>query len=634
MKIKKIQTIINNCTSLLNIKLIKIFVIVILAALAYSNTLNSPFVLDDLNLEKFCQYGNFTEMRFVTETSFVLNCKLHGLKPHGYHIVNILIHIINGLLLFAFSLLTLNVASRKSAAEGSEGMLNENIAFLISLIFTLHPNQIQAVTYIIQRYSSLLTLTYLSSLLFYALSRTNNSKKYVFYTLSLFFALVSTKTKESAITLPVILTAYEFLFFEGKLKKRLLFIAPFFVIIPLILLNLGNFGIHADLSKVNDFSSIDKSLSYSAVKNPLYVYSSSENFFTQIRAVVTYIKILFFPANQTLIYYYPVSTTFLDFRVILSGIFVLIILGYLVALLFSSFKKTDNVNNYIFSRLAAFGILWFFINISPQLMVAVKEWVLLQYRAYLPSIGFSFFVGALAFKFSKKLGEKLMLTISLGIAIVLSLTTYINNSNWQSEITLWEDNVRKAPQHPLPYNFLANAYFNKYRYNDALRAAKQAVELNTYDYQSINLTGYIYERLGEVNDAKGAYELAIKTNPLFAPPYINLGNIYASQGHYDEALTLYEKSLQLKSDLAQTYSNIGNIYLKQGALKKALENYKKAIAITPAFATAHNNLGALYLQQGLIDEAVSEFKEALKYQPDYADAFRNLNSIKRSTVPH
>ncbi|MBF0520796.1 MAG: tetratricopeptide repeat protein, partial [Nitrospirae bacterium] len=605
MKLKQIHNIINKFTGLLNIRLIKISVIIVLAVLAYSNTLNSPFVLDDHNLENLCQYRDFTEMRFVTETSFFLNCKLHGLKPPGYHIVNILIHIINGLLLFAFSLLTLNAVSGKSTAESSGRAINENVAFLISLIFTLHPNQIQAVTYLIQRYSSLVTLMYLSSLVFYALWRMTycgdpeiKLKKYVFYALSLFFALVSVKTKESAITLPVILTTYEFLFFKGKVTKRIVFLIPFFVIIPLILIKLGKLAIHLDLSKVNDFSSIDKSLSYAAARNPLYVYSAGENLLTQLRAVVTYIKMLIFPVNQTLIYYYPVSTHFSDYRVILSGVIVLIILSYLAVLIFDSFKKKNDANNRLFYKLAAFGILWFFINISPQLLVAVKEWVLLQYRVYLPSAGFSLFVGALTFTFLRKFEGKVIVIISLGIAVILTLTTYTNNVNWQSEITLWEDNIRKAPQHPLPYNFLANAYFNKYRYEDALKAAKQAVELNRNDYQSINLTGYIYERLGEINDAKRAYELAIKMNPLFAPPYINLGNIYASQGLYDDALKLYEKSLQLKSDLAQTYSNIGNIYLKRGALKKALENYKKAIAITPAFAVAHNNLGALYLKQG------------------------------------
>ncbi|MEO5357655.1 MAG: tetratricopeptide repeat protein [Nitrospirae bacterium YQR-1] len=621
---------------------LKIFIITVLAILAYSNTLNSPFVVDDNNLEKFCQYRNFIEMRFVTETTFVLNCKLHGLKPQGYHIVNILIHIVNGLLLFAFSFLTLNAVSGKSAADAPQRALDvENTAFLISLVFTLHPVQIQAVTYIIQRYSSLLTLMYLSSLVFYALWRktTNGNvstkvvfkNKYVLYSLSFFFALAATKTKESAITLPLILTAYEFLFFKGSTKKRLLSLIPFFIVIPVIIINSKLIVSHMDISVVNDFSFADSSLKYSPAKNPLHVYSISENFFTQIRAILTYIKMLILPVNFTLIYYYPVSTSFTDYRVILSGVFIMAILSYSVVLIFKSFSGGSE-DRHIYSKLTAFGILWFFINISPQLMIAVKEWVVLQYRVYLPSVGFSFLAGALLIRFFRKYSGYALTLLSLGIAIILCVSTYRNNSNWQNETTLWEDNIKKAPQHPMPYNFLANAYFNKTRYNDAIRVLKQAVTLDRYDYQSLNLLGYTYEHLGELKEAITSYEHAIRINPFFAPPYINLGNIYASQGLLNDALKMYETAVKLKPDLAQTYNNMGNIYLKQGFSEKALENYKMAIAINPAFAAAHNNLGVLYLNQGLTGEAAGEFEKALEYQPDYEDAARNLNSLKRGNI--
>jgi hypothetical protein len=171
-----------------------LFLIALLSFLAYSNTLDVPFHFDDKPyivenpmIKDFryfiepSQAGVFANLpiykvfkeRYIGHLSFALNYKLHGLDVSGYHTANIVIHIINGLLVYFMVLFTFRIPKleRSRLREGSK-----LVALFTALLFISHPVQTQAVTYIVQRFASMATMFYILSLMLYIKSRLSTSK--------------------------------------------------------------------------------------------------------------------------------------------------------------------------------------------------------------------------------------------------------------------------------------------------------------------------------------------------------------------------------------------------------------------------------------------------------------------------
>ncbi|MCP4692953.1 MAG: hypothetical protein GY859_33235, partial [Desulfobacterales bacterium] len=178
---------------------IAVLIIVVLGVLIYANTLNNPFVFDDdptivknqalhltsLDLESLSgalsARRNFT--RPLSTLSFALNYYFHGLSVTGYHVVNIVIHLINGVLVYGIALLIFGQLLGASARDASATpdpssdagrappVPTPLLALFAALIFTAHPLQTQAVAYIAQRYASMAALFYMGALLLFMKAR-------------------------------------------------------------------------------------------------------------------------------------------------------------------------------------------------------------------------------------------------------------------------------------------------------------------------------------------------------------------------------------------------------------------------------------------------------------------------------
>lgn len=171
-----------------------------LAAAVYSNTFTASFQFDDyLYVIDYCRAHGLESFwpphgtRYLTYLTFALNYASGGLDPAVYHVTNLLIHIVNGVLVYAvaFSL----ASSPRLAGKGLPAV---HVAFLASLLFIAHPVQTEAVTYITQRFASLATLFYLLALAAYMKYRGSFSfkAKAAFYSAALFSAYAAQVTKE------------------------------------------------------------------------------------------------------------------------------------------------------------------------------------------------------------------------------------------------------------------------------------------------------------------------------------------------------------------------------------------------------------------------------------------------------
>jgi tetratricopeptide (TPR) repeat protein len=659
-----------------------ILLIILLSLLAYSNTFESSFHFDDdpaivknpiiKDLRYFAEpssardfRGNFEyktfKRRYIGYLSFALNYRLHGLNVTGYHIVNLFIHICTSLLLYFFTMLTFKTPFLRSSKIRE---YKRGIALFIALLFACHPLQTQAVTYIWQRITSLSTLFYLLSLVAYikwrllsqsaevrAQTAEIKEKKTSFpapgramlYLLSLASAVLAIKTKEIAFMLPVMLTLYEFIFFRGKIQKRVLYLVPFLVtmlIIPLTLISI-------DKPVGELIGDIDETVKG---HTPL---SRGEYLLAEFRVLVTYLRLIFLPVNQNLDYHYPRFYSFFNIEVFLSFVFLSFILGLSVYLLFRYRETAPH------TRIISFGIIWFFVNLLLESSIIPLHNVIYEHRMYLPSVGIFLALSIVIFMVIEKWkAYARLITVMLAVIItVLTGATYARNSVWKDELTLWQDVVNKSPNKVRGYNSLCVEYTSRNLLNKAIEQCLAAISYDPKYYMAYHNLGMAYHLLGSIDMAIKYYQIAIKLKTDVPETHDNLGNAYKSKGLIDKAIEEYQIALELEpravshNDLCSAYiykglyrmaieqcltavnlnpsdymayHNLGNAYEIQGLTDMAIEQYLMSIKLNPDNPKAHHNLGVAYKHKGLLNKAIGQYLLAIKFEPDYASAYHNL----------
>jgi tetratricopeptide (TPR) repeat protein len=697
----------------MNKPLTHLLLIAVLGLLIYSNTFHSPFQWDEAdfilgnpiirNLNYFTDTSRAEGLpvydglksRYIGYLTFALNYKLHGFEVLGYHIVNIAIHLINAILVYFLVLLTFHTPfflpphpplAKGGTEEGSLFTIHFSrfFALAVSLLFVAHPLQTEAVTYIFQRLASLVSMFYLLSLVLYIKGRQiqveakvkvekdsnstlrpySSASALTCFILSFLSAVLAMKTKENAFTLPVIITLYEFLFFSGPVKTRLLRLAPFLLtmlIVPLTIMGTGSTPGEI-ISQVKDPASMG------------FITPTPQDYlFTQFRVIVTYLRLLFWPSGQTLLYNYPIYQSFFTPPVLFSFLFLASLFGAAVYLVYKSqsaerreHSEKDNGQSAESSspmpyaqcamRLVAFGILWFFITLSVESSIIPIPMVINEYRAYLPSVGFfiaimsgvmlffqRFFIKNTTTASPLRGGDKgegdLRITdhgsrikvfaVALFALIILALAsaTYARNNLWKDKVSLWQDVVSKSPDFPLGYNNLGLVYEELGEREKAILQFRKAAQIDpNYATTYINL-GYTLAAMGWLDEAIGEYQTALRLEPDNWRAHLNLGQAYGQKGLAGQAIEELQAALKANPKSAAAFNNLGNVYRLKGEVDNAIGNYLTALQLEPDFAEAHYNLGGAYEQKGEAGHAIEHYLAALRTRPDYVGAHYNLGRV-------
>jgi tetratricopeptide (TPR) repeat protein len=413
------------------------------------------------------------------------------------------------------------------------------------------------------------------------------------------------KTKEISFTLPFVIALYEFSFFDksyaSKIRtsnfKKFLYLLPYIftlLIIPLSLIG-PNLGINKPEMEVD--LGMRKEQLWNITANPDATLPRYEYFITQFRVIVTYIRLLFLPVNQSVAYDYPVFNSFLNPQVFLSFLFLLFILVSAVYLFYRPLPHS-------ILRLTSFGIFWFFITLSIESsIIPLKKDVINEHRVYLPSVGIIMALASIMFYIfqtrlhSSQTMKKVNCLMLAAIILSLSAATYHRNNIWKDSISLFEDAVKKAPRQAAARSSLGIAYTEQMRLDEAIRE----------------------------------YIIAARLAPNIAQVHFNLGYAYALKGQLNDAIQEYEIALRLKPSsyfAAKVHSNIGIAYYTLGHLNEAIHEFKTVLSLNPNFAEAYYNLGIIYTKKGFIREAMQEFQMALQIAPHFIEARQHLEALK------
>ncbi|MDP2644706.1 MAG: tetratricopeptide repeat protein [Desulfobacterales bacterium] len=588
-------------------------------AVIYANTLNVPFVFDDLpnivensnihltavDAEKLfsAAFKGSPSRRPVANLTFALNYYFHQLDVKGFHVINILIHLANGILVYILSLKTL---SRWEDTAGQIPWLPTSrypwFSLFAALFFIGHPLQTQSVTYIVQRMNSMAVMFYLLALILYIYGRLNTSplRRRRLYLAAFGAWVLALGSKQTAATFPVVVFFYEWYFFQGLNKEWLKKNIKLLVVLGCVFALIGwaYFGGQPLTQILGSYKLRD--------------FTLQQRVLTQPRVIMVYLTLLFFPhpARLNLLHHIAPSNSLFDpVTTFFSLIFILGLMGLGVA----TARKQP---------LISFSIFWFFIHLVIESSLVGLE-LIFEHRLYLPMFGIAIPASCLLFfLFSKR--KSWAMVIALSIVLLLGWGTYSRNRVWQNHITLWSDVIEKNPySHRGHYNLGAYLILEG-KLEAAVVHYLEAIRLKPDYDRAYNNLGVVFELQGKLAEALARYSEAVRIKPDFAIAHYNRGVIFEKQGRLKAAVESYLEALRISPDFGEAYNNLGIVLAGEGKLEAAVQSYLGALRTRSDNAEGYNNLGVALEGQGRLEEAAHSYLEALRIRPDYTEALNNL----------
>ena len=559
--------------------------------------------LDDLTKSFYgltCAAADRKISRPLAYASFAMNYHLGGAEVWGYHVVNFIVHISAAFFLFLLIRATLTLPVMRERY----GCVAYPIALLSAFLWATSPLHVNAVAIIVQRMASLAGLAYVASLYFYVRARTNDSKRcrLAFYVLSGVCALAAFGTKENTAVLPFTILLYDFFFIQGisaETAKRTLQWA----ILPLaVFIGLGL--IYADFSA-------ERAVYESAVRP----FSPVERLLTQARVLFFYVSLLLYPipSRLTFLHDIDISRTIFD-----PWTTIIAIVGMLLCLSFAVLKA----KRY---PLLSFAMLFFILNHLIEGTIIPLE-LIYEHRNYIPSMLFFVPVAILMIRcldyFSYRRGFQVFM--AAGFALLLAFqghTTFERNDIVRSDVHLWLDNVRKAPDLSRPRINLAKQYYEAGMYEEAVRELKTAEELNRdTNLRQIGLASYglgIYylDREKDVDRAEQQFIKALERFPGHPSTIVGLSTVYLKRGEIEKARMLMQENVPRHRNDVEMINCYGLVLLKKGNPQGALKAAARSMELKWNDPQPWEISGEAWRQLGHWKKAAQCWEEALRLNP-------------------
>ena len=607
--------------------------IVLSISLAYSVSLHGTWAFDDSAIGQFQSIGSALDTRIgyreITYLSFLFNRWINPFDPLNYRVTNIIIHICNSVLVYFLAFLTLRLPACKERFGGYAFP----VALLSGVVFALHPINIDAVAYIVQRMASLATMFVLLALYSYILARTTarRAASTVFYLFAILFVVLGIFSKENAVLAIPLVLLYEYFFLAGTERKGFIRRCSLVLFAGLLLLGGTSFflGFQSTLFKLAGLFLHPNTPIHEMGWTATDVYwTPAQHIMTEFRVLVRYLMLLVVPLPRFLVFDwwgYPIS------RGLLAPPSTLLAVTFVFALIFFSIWKMKRL------PFLSFGILWYFVAISLESFVALGSDLYFEHRNYLPLAGLVMGVFAqivTGLRPGALRGARVW-AAALVLATVLGSLTFERNLVWKDSVTLWQDTVNKAPGNVRALIALGNSCLDvsdlksaERYYGEALKLSESGRRAHFFRDSAFSL-GMVYLFSNDLKRAKGLLDVIDSQMPGSVVAHIMNGFYDFKKGDATGSIRLFDKALPRTVGLDRiiTYTLRGEAYRSEGSAAKALEDYRKAVQLDPTFAAAYYGMGAVYLAQGRLDEALSFMNKTLALDPHHALALSDAADI-------
>ena len=571
--------------------LIIAFFIALVIFVVFSPSLKCGFVWDDeifikqnplvisntIEVKKiFTSVVNENDYYPATIISLAFNYQYGKLNPAGYHLCNVILHMLNTMLVFMFIFI---ITKR-----------NLLMASIVALFFGIHPLHVESVAWVTERKDVLFMFFFLIGLITYL--RFRESGKWIWFFITIILFLLSCLSKSTAVVFPAILLLIDYLLNE-KLNKKMLFEK-----IPLLLISIGfvilTFVLHN--------------------KGSLQTNVVQKTFIHQIMFasydLIWYAYKLIIPNNLSAYYLFPDEKAIpLIYKI--SPVILLCVL----IIIFVFLRKNKAI---------VFGLAFYFFSIVLMLQLIPTgngDFNMADRYSYLASIGLLFLI-AYSVNFIWQKTYKFRYAI-VGIvtiyAIILSHRAYSRTKVWQNDETLWSDVIIKNPERCF-VGYYNRGFYYQYTSKDLAKAFSdysKAIEINPNYVDAYNNRGELLMNEKKYDLALSDIDKSIQLNPNYAKaftPSIEKAKVYYNRGllyeygfkQYDLALADYNTALKLNPKNSGLYNYRGILSVKMGRNDLAIVDFSKAIELDASMPDYWINRSVIENNIGKKQEAIAD----------------------------
>jgi tetratricopeptide (TPR) repeat protein len=617
-----------------------------LGGIAFVNGFSAPWVFDGTLISENTAIRQLWPPRALLSGSnrpvglysFALDYALYGEALWGYHTTNLAIHIAAAFTLYGLVRRTL----RNPRMAEDFRRHADSLALAAALLWLVHPLQTQSVTYLYQRFESLMGLFYLLTLyLFLRAAEAERPWNYLLYAGSMLACLLGMGTKEVMITAPLLVLWYDRVLLSNSWKSLVRRHGAYYLVLLAILGSLAAFVLGSRAAYAS--SGV---LVFDEITPWQYALS-------QTGVILHYLRLCFWPSGQCLDYAWPVAQSPLDVLPQLS-IMLLLLAGTL----------------WLIIRQPAWGFLpgAFFLILAPTSSVLPITDLAYEHRMYLPLAAVA--VGAVLLGYRaidawqgrrgrarRAPGAAFLLALT-GVLAALTVTTILRNRVYRSDVALWHDTARKAPHGERPAFNLACELEDAGQVDRAIAWYRRALELDPGMADArLNLAKALAGR--EPEAAIRLYQQVLERQPDNAEVHASYAALLAQRGELQTAVSHCRRALELDAGNVVAHVHLANILaaadpqaarrhaeaaleqdagnaaahlamgnvLSRSEPARAAHHYRQAIEADPQSAEAHYNLANLLVAAGRLQPAVAHLRAALELRPGWAAAEQNLRIL-------
>ena len=528
----------------------------------------------------------------LTYAGFWIEYHLWRLDPVGYHLVNVMLHALNAILL--------GILLTRLSVPG---------AWLAAFIFAVHPVQVESVAWITELKNVLSGFFFLSAFLAYIRYEGGSAHRWWFYGLASFLFLCALLSKTATIALPVAILLVMWWKRERIGWQHILPLAPFFL---------------AAASMATLTNWVERY--HGGAIGVEWQLSWAERCLIAGRVVWFYAGKLLWPQSLMFIYprwqinpaawwqyLYPVATI-----AVISSLWLL--------------RKRLGKGPFaaVFFFVGALVPVPAFFNLYFMRFSYVTD-----HFQYLPSIGLIALVSGIAASILRS--RQVLLAVTAPVVVALGVLSWQHARVFRDNETIWRDTIAKNPSCWMAHNNLGRILRERgdlkagiQRYEESLRLKPDYAEAH---YNLANA----YLQLGRVDDAVEHYERALQIEPSYYEAHGNLAFVLLRTGKVEDAIGHLEQAVRINPGSAEAHYDLALAQAEQGKLDQAKSHFEAALKLDPGYASAHYMLAILLAKTGYTDQAISHLQAAVQLEPG-SDRFRKaldeLQRIKAPPEPH
>jgi tetratricopeptide (TPR) repeat protein len=512
----------------------------------------------------------------LTWLSLMLDCELFGVKAGPMHVVNVLFHIANTILLFlVFTRITKGIWQ----------------SAFIAALFALHPLHVESVAWVTERKDVLSTFFWLFTMLFYVLYVERQSLGRYIAVLVLFaFGLMA---KPMLVTLPFVLLLLDYWPLERlgrqKTSVKWLIIEK----IPMIVLSV--------VSSVITF--IVQQRGGAVIESEQLLFS--ERIANTLTSYISYIGKMFWPSRLAVFYPHPVN------RIAVNEVAVCAVILILITVVLLYFGRR--------CKYLAVGWLWYLGTLVPVIgIVQVGAQAMADRYTYIPLIGIFIIIAFSAAQLLEKLySGKIIPAVLAGVCLVAcTVVTSQQLKCWKDSLSLFRHALDVTENNYVMLNNYANVLNKLGRQDEAAAQLAEAVRLAPNSLEILFNYGNMLKDMGKIAQAIEQFEIAIKIKPDDKLSHYGLGLALAAKGDYEGAIKQYQIYAESGTDIADIRQKLAMDLARSGKVDDAVNQFQRAMIINPDSTEVLSNFGYALAQSGKTDEAIKYYEQALANEPN------------------